>query len=516
MNNTKKALLFIVDYTDRGGDRFFIWSGDKINEITAQQLVLEEGEIVCHDYWLIAPNIFKLTQALPSCITDVEELRISISGRREDREARERVDISRSLAEFVDNEKINKYRSIFNRKAAVDEGVMNAIGSALLMCAEKFEEKAKDANEWDRYIQIERPVADYLMRSAANGIAISEEKLRVHKDNIEFDYYMALKNFSATYDMPLEIPSDEDVVSCLEPKGYDFAGVNVDYVLNFVPMQDGFADDLLSLRKISGSRKVLAALPLSQRRIFPIVDWFGSITSRIYFKDPSLQNLAKKHRDILIHDPESALSYVDYDQYEAGIMAALSGDKKLLQLYEVGDLYELAAEQMFLDRGRRKEAKRLFLSYAYGMKRKSLLDASHGYGADRSRVRDFFDQFSGFEQWKISLYEEFRQENRIGTVLGNYLCRDQEGELTDKEKRSVVSQVVQGTASLIFKKAILELRSESQIQLKVPMHDAVLFQHPVGFDTSVVAKVFSRVMSEHFGHVIKGKASLAQFVPDPA
>lgn len=509
----KKALLFVVDYTDRGCDRFFLWSGDSILEVTADELVKEAGELVCHDYWLIAPNIFKKTKRLPACVTDVEELRISISGRREDREARDQVDISRSLAEFTSEEILRSYKSIFNRKTPLDIVVLCAIGPALLKCAEKTESEARAANEWKRYVEIERPVADYLIRSAADGIAICEHKLRTHKGQIDFDYYLALKTFSATYGMHLEMPSDEVVINYLEPKGFDFSGVNVNYVLNFVQMQDLFAEDLLRLRKIAGSRKVLAAIPYSQKRIFPIVDWFGSITSRIYYKDPSLQNLAKTHRDVLMPDPGKAFSYVDFDQYEAGIMAALSGDQNLLQLYANGDLYDLAAKEIFNDSGKRKEAKRLFLSYAYGMKRKNLVDAAYASGAERKATRDFFDQFREFEQWKVSLTNEFERESKIGTVLGNYLVRDQKDELTAKEKRSAVSQVVQGTASLIFKKVLLELRNEEQVQLKVPMHDAALFQHPIGFDTTVIVDMFSRVMTEHFGSTINGKSSLAQFFP---
>lgn len=515
MTDMKKVLLFISDYTDQGNDQFFLWSEEGIVEVDALKLVQETCEIVCHDYWLIAPIIFRKTKNLPPCVTDVEELRISTSGRRKDREARDKVDISRTLLDFIEEKTLRHYKEIFNRKAPPDIDVFAAIAPALLKCANKIEENARDANEWNRFMQVERPVADYLIRSAADGIAICEERLRAHKARIEFEYYMALKNFSAKYDMPLEVPSDAEIINHLEPKGFDFSGVNVDYVLNFVPMQDKFAEDLLHLQKIARSRKVLASIPFSQKRIFPIVDCFGSITSRIYFKDPSLQNLAKHHRDILNPDTGKSFSYVDYDQYEAGIMAALSGDQKLLEFYAERDVYEVTAEQIFNDRGKRKEAKRLFLSYAYGMKRKNLIDAAYGYGAERRATRKFFEQFTDLEKWKESVAEEFKQTHRIGTSLGNYLHREQEGDLTDKEKRSAVSQVVQGTASLIFKKALLELRSEAHVQLKVPMHDAALFQHPQGFNTIAIVKMFSHVMSAHFGNLIKGKASLARFFPNP-
>lgn len=83
---TKKALIFIRDYTDQGKDRFFLWFEKVLKEVSAEDISSQTEELVCHDYWLIAPIIFRLTGRLPKIITDVEELRISISGKRSERE----------------------------------------------------------------------------------------------------------------------------------------------------------------------------------------------------------------------------------------------------------------------------------------------------------------------------------------------------------------------------------------------------------------------------------------------
>jgi hypothetical protein len=85
------------------------------------------------------------------------------------------------------------------------------------------------------------------------------------------------------------------------------------------------------------------------------------------------------------------------------------------------------------------------------------------------------------------------------------------GPLSEQEKRSSVSQIVQGTASLIFKKTLLNLRSETNVQIKVPMHDAVLFQHDEKFNAETVAQIFSSTMTDHFEGKIQGKASISEF-----
>ncbi len=516
MTEKKIALLFVNDFAERGGERYFLASGDSVQEVSAEEVVAQEAELVCHDYWLIALTLHKKTKSLPKRVVDVEELRISTSGLREDREKRELRDVCSVLVEldFIKEDVIGRYRNIVFKNSALDDETFSLVGKALLRLSYDVEAKAKAANEWERYATIERPVGEYLIRSVANGIAINSAALRKHKDNIEFAYYMALKEFSAKYNLPLEIPSDNEIVEYLSPKGFDFSGVGVDYVLNFVPMADGFSDRLLELRKIATSRKVLNAIPFSEKRIFPIVDYFGSVTSRIYYKDPSLQNLAKRHRDIISQDEGMTLSYVDFGQFEAGIMGALSGDQSMLDLFSAGDLYSLVAEKVFADASKRKPAKRLFLSYAYGMKRKSLIDAAVEFGAQRDAAKAFFNQFSTFENWKLGVWAEFQSSGRIGTSLGNYLSRGSSDELSEKEKRSAVSQVVQGTASLIFKKALLKLSLLTEVELKIPLHDAVLFQHPPDFDPTEVAKMFAEVVTEHFAGKITGKASVANFILD--
>ena len=509
----KIALLFINDFTYEGAEKFYLITSNSIWEATANEVVSQEHELICHDYWLIAPTLYKKTNKLPESVTDVEELRISTSSHKEDRRERDKKDVSSVLLKnkYITEEIIDKYRNILFRNAPIDLEVFKSVGQAIIRLSDELEKQAKCLDEWDRYSFIEKSVANYLLHSVLKGVAINTETLRKHKQNIEHSYYMELKTFSAKYNLPLEVPSDEDIIDYLTPKGFDFSGVSMDYVLNFVPTPDGFGQQVLKLRKIATSRKILNFIPLSQERIYPMVDSFGSITSRIYYKDPTLQNLSKQYRNIIAADDGMTLSYVDFDQFEAGIMGILSGDKSMLELFSAGDLYALVSEKVFGDDLKRAAAKQLFLSYAYGMKRKNLIDAACGFGAERNAAKSFFKQFEKFENWKSEIWSEFKEYGRIGTVLGNYLSRAYSTELTDKEKRSAVSQVVQGTASLIFKKALIELSCVEHVELKVPMHDAVLFQHPSDFDPQEVADLFAKVMTDHFNGQIMGKASIGNF-----
>src|SRR3546814_5602933 len=98
-------------------------------------------------------------------------------------------------------------------------------------------------------------------------------------------------------------------------------------------------------------------------------------------------------------------------------MAALSGDQQLAALYAAGDMYELFAESHLGLTGSRKAAKQLFLSYAYGMSRKALVDAAVELGAKREKAKDAFRIFARYEEWKKEVCTEFQRTGRIATEM---------------------------------------------------------------------------------------------------
>lgn len=419
----KAALLFVSDLIASREARLFIIAGEEVIEVSPKEVVSREEDLICHDFWSIARFLYMSTGHLPRTITDVDDLRVSTTGRKDDRKLRDQIDVCKLLLklEYISGEVARKYRGILGGSEAICSEVLLSVGTALLRYSNYLEERAKAAGEWTRYCELERPVSNYLNVSAARGISVDTEALRMHKKSIEHAYFMALKLFSAKYEFPLEVPSDDDVKKYLSERGYDFSEIGIDYVIRLLPTPDGFSDRLLELRKIAASRRVLDMIPMSQNRLYPIVDTFGTITSRIYYRDPSLQNLARRYRSIIAADPGKILSYVDYGQYEAGIMGALSDDRAMIDLFSSGDVYSQVASGLFACDSKRKAAKRLFLSYAYGMKRSGVIDSACAFGAKRDAAKSFFNQFRRFEEWRKEIHFEFRENCRIGTQCGNFL-----------------------------------------------------------------------------------------------
>ena len=511
----QKLLMFLKDFTGRGKDCFYWLEHDQLNETTAKEVVSFPGTVVCHDFWIIRDVLFDETQDLPRFIIDLDEFRIAISGKPEDRLSREKVDISGELGRYGASPEIcSAYRLMFNKGVEFNADVAREAAKAmakmyLALCVE-----ASANGELERFLKVEVPVYRLLQKAMSAGITIDSVDLSEKRREAEYDYFFCLKNYSAKHDMPLETPTQAEIEERLYAAGFDLSGVSTDYVLEFLPHEDDFGNDTLALWDLDSAKRVLSSLALSSGRTRPIIDVFGSRTSRVLLRSPLLQNMPKKYRSIVVARDGTELCYVDFDQYEVGIMAALSDDPELASLYGAGDMYDLFATTHLGLEGNRKAAKQLFLSYAYGMSRKALIDAAVSLGADRERAKVAFRLFSKYEEWKKTVWTAFQREGRVTTIQGNHYKRDGNGPLTAREQRSVVSQVVQGTASLIFKKALLKVGGLEDVNIILPMHDALLFEHRLVDTPTKVVVAFERVMTEQLQGRVRGKASVGQFAPN--
>lgn len=514
IDSTFKLLLFIKDFTGRGADCFYWLDNDQLKETSAEDVVASPHGVVCHDFWMIRDTLFDRTGDLPATIIDLDELRITISGNPEDRLFREKLDITAELESAgLSAEYCAIYRQMFHRGVAFDLEVATQTAMALMGLYLSLCEEAKNNGEFERFFNLEVPVYRLLQKAMSAGVGIDATGLSEKRQEAEYDYFFNLKNYSAKHNMPLETPSKSAVEEKLRVTGFEFDGVSTEYVLEYVPHEDNFGIDTLALWSFDVAKQILSSVTLSSGRTRPIIDVFGSRTSRVHLRSPSLQNMPKKYRAIVAAKDGHDLSYVDFDQYEVGIMAALSRDSELASLYAAGDMYELFATKHLGLTGDRRAAKQLFLSYAYGMSRKALIDAAVSLGAERAQAKVAFNLFTRYEAWKKEVWADFQRDGHVSTILGNHYKRSKTGSITEKEKRSVVSQVVQGTASLIFKKALLEVSRLEDVTIIMPMHDALLFEHRQSETPGKVVEIFEYVMTTVLEGNVSGKASVGQFVP---
>lgn len=505
------ALAFVKDFTGAGATRYFVKDQAGFKEVEAKALKQIGSFLVCHDFWLIKDELAGV-DCLPNKVFDVDEVHAIVSQKRNLRQQRDQQGISLKIpSSIVSQENILAYLAVIERRKPIESNVIETGCDALMNYAEYLIEEAEKKDELSRLRDVELPIFNMLMVHSSVGITIDVDRVRDARELVLFEFYRALREFSKEFDVQPEVMRDDNLRDYLLNKGFDLTEVSLEYILEYIPIDGDFGPKLQELRKLRDTNSILNDLSLSDGTIYPIVDVFGTRTSRIIYRNPSLQNLSKKFRDIITIEAGKKLGYVDYDQFEVGIMAALSGDLNLKKLYSSGDMYALFAEDYLKINGFRKEAKQLFLSYAYGMSRKAVIDAAVELGADRANAKAAFKSFQDYEAWKVSKEHEFNQNGRMGTLLGNYIVGRGSAPFARKEVRSMISQSVQGAGSLIFKKAILLMSEREDFRFVLPMHDAVLFEYTDKETPAFVVKCMETAMTSVLDNKVEGKASIAEF-----
>ncbi|MEQ5768492.1 DNA polymerase [Halomonas sp. H33-56] len=500
------------DFSERGRDRYFIYDGEAFAEVSSRDVVELDCFVVTHDFWLISSSLFKKHRSLPSKVIDVVLLsKIAIGVKAVAGEVQP-WDVSNTIKPLFQvagdfDSYIDMY---YQRKELVNEVYM-LFSHKLAEYFEKVSVVASNSGEIGRFYSLELPIFNKLTLSACRGVRVDNRIVREHKANLKLDFYRQLKFFAEKHQVLYELPSEGDLREKLVKLGYNVKDYSLEFLLDFLPSRDGYSDDLRSLRKTNKTYRVFNSISSSDNRLRPIVESHWTSTSRIYHKSPNLQNISKKYRNIFIPDEGMSLCYVDYDQFEVGIMAAISSDTVMKNIYESGDAYNDLAVHLFNDKAMRKTAKTLFLSYVYGMSLENIVGSVDELEGNTKNAREYFSSFSVFEAWKKTINDEFLKNGKISTISANYLNRCTDTELTDKEKRTSVNHVIQGTATYIFKRALLELSELDGVQILIPMHDAVLFQHTNQVEADSVVKIFEEVMTRELSGKVIGKASIEPF-----
>lgn len=193
-------------------------------------------------------------------------------------------------------------------------------------------------------------------------------------------------------------------------------------------------------------------------RTYPLYLGFGTITSRIILRQPSLQNLRKSNREIIIPDVGMKLFYIDYSQFEAGILASLSNDKLMIALYN-SDIYSDLAEKVLKNIEDRKEAKIMFYRYMYGDN--TLPKEAYSY----------FQRFQSLVKYKKQIEEELLLSKKIGSEFGNFRYSFED------ESNWALSHKIQSTASYIYKTALIRVYKDvKSASFLIPMHDGTVYQ----------------------------------------
>jgi len=226
-------------------------------------------------------------------------------------------------------------------------------------------------------------------------------------------------------------------------------------------------------------------------------------TGRLSSTDPNLQNipirtdLGRRIRRAFVAAPGQKLLSADYSQIELRLMAHLSGDQALCEVYaRGGDVHSETASRMFhvplemVTRDQRSSAKAINFGILYGMGPQRLArDLKISMDEARAFLEAYFREFPGVKAFQVEAVERARKDGYVQTLLGRKraipeISSDAPGVRANAENVAK-NTPVQGTAADLIKVAMIRIhrrleQPEFEARMILQVHDELVFEAPSG------------------------------------
>lgn len=329
--------------------------------------------------------------------------------------------------------------------------------------------KEDSAEEIERFNDVELKINKIIYKTSFEGIKIDKDILDEKCIDLHRVIYELKNKFQFSHNI-FQPENFKTQAEYLKNNNYKVL-VSIEKTVSLHRKSDIICERFNKLNRLIKDLKTLMLLKSRLGGIDfvnPYFVGFGSITSRIIIKEPSLQNLRKENRNIIVPSDGKELFYIDYSQFEASILAHYSTDKEFLKLINTEDVYSDIVAKIYnseITEDSRKDAKILFYRYLYG-------DSFDNKKELKKKVDSYFNKFKELIKFKEDSKNEAIKDGFVSPQNGNIRKLD-----SDNENTWILSHLIQSKASYIFKKAIIETYEKvKEARLLIPLHDGALYE----------------------------------------
>lgn len=365
-------------------------------------------------------------------------------------------------------------------------------------------------------IAFEREVARVCAEMEKNGFLLDTEYTEQFRDELKLDADRA-KEKAATFSVE-SINSTDQVANALESFGITVPGrtesgkrqVNDSFLQEVVSMGGPAAE--LAAAVIEGKRKskqrsswvdTFLRTKDQNNRVHPHINPLQARTARMSITNPATQTLPSgdwKVRRCFLADEGHRIASVDYSSQELRVLAALSGDRTMIEaLLRGDDLHLLTARAAFgdhltKDSPERKYGKATNFSKVYGGGAKSIAEKQGISFPQAKKIVDAFDNtYKEVPVFSQKLQAEATKTGHVVTPTGRRLAVDSD------RAYSALNYVIQSTSRDVTASALLRLDAAGFTPyLRLPIHDEVLVSVPAD-KAEWGAQEIGRIMAYQMG-----------------
>lgn len=377
-------------------------------------------------------------------------------------------------------------------------------------CCERLKEQLVKYGMEKLYYEIELPLIPVLNAMEKEGILVLKDELVRFGEKLSTDINRLEKEIYAACGEEFNINSPKQLGVILFEKlrlpygkktktGYSTSAE----VLEKLKLEDPVVEKILDYRQLTKLKSTYA------EGLYDVIEEDGRIhtsfnqtvtaTGRLSSTEPNLQNipirvaLGRELRRVFVPREGCCFVDADYSQIELRILAAMSGDEKLIDAYRNSeDIHSATAAAVFkvpmeeVTRELRGKAKAVNFGIVYGI---SSFGLGEGLNISRKEaeeyIKSYFATYPGVKKFLDGLVESARRDSCSVTLFGR---RRPIPELESSNfmqrsfgERIAMNSPVQGTAADIIKIAMLRVASrlkkeglESKLLLQI--HDELLIE----------------------------------------
>lgn len=219
-------------------------------------------------------------------------------------------------------------------------------------------------------------------------------------------------------------------------------------------------------------------------------------TGRLSSTDPNLQNIpirterGARVRKAFVADKNMSLLSVDYSQIELRVLAHFSEDPYLIKAFQDDlDIHSATASEVFsvplnqVNSDQRRAAKAVNFGIAYGQ---GAFGLAENLGISRSEAADiikrYFSRFSRVQNYIEETIALAQKNGFVETLAGRrrYIeeLKSQNPNIRKFGERAAINAPIQGTASDIVRKAMLQIDQQVSLPMLLQVHDELIFEGP--------------------------------------
>ncbi len=243
-------------------------------------------------------------------------------------------------------------------------------------------------------------------------------------------------------------------------------------------------------------------------------------TGRLSSSDPNLQNipirteLGREIRRAFVAEKGNILVSADYSQIELRIVASLAEDKKMIEIFEMGeDIHKATAAAIHnvalkdVAKEMRYAAKEVNFGVLYGMGAYGLSwRAGIPVWQAKEFIEKYFSQFSGVKKYIDQTLSFTKKEGYCETLFGRrrYIpeLQSHNHQLQAMGERMAVNHPIQGTAADLIKMAMIAVEkifhNNENVKMILQVHDELVMEVKTGHEKEV-----GKVLKETMENVIK-------------